>query len=141
VGFFERPDPRVVQSADPTPPLAAAALKRHMLAFAICFLASAGVYAANVEAGLHPSAVTRGSIVAAPPHALVTIERDGHGIPHIRAANEHDLYFGEGYVQGSDRLFQLDLSRCRSIGGPLDQTQLRGGIWRKSRTLSQSLRQ
>ena len=49
MGFFERPDPRVVQSADPTPPLAVvAALKRHMLAFAICFLASAGAYAANV---------------------------------------------------------------------------------------------
>ena len=134
MGFFERPDPRVVQSADPTPPLAVvAALKRHMLAFAICFLASAGVYAANVEAGLHPSAVTRGSIVAAGLHAPVTIERDGRDIPHIRAANEHDLYFAEGYVQGSDRLFQLDLSRRYAYGrlaevfGPkalaLDRTQ------------------
>lgn len=117
MGFFERPDPRVVQSADPTPPLAVvAALKRHMLAFAICFLASAGVYAANVEAGLHPSAVTRGSIVATGLHARVTIERDGRDVPHIRAANEHDLYFAEGYVQGSDRLFQLDLSRRYAYG-------------------------
>jgi len=117
VGFFERPDPRVVQSADPTPPLAVvAALKRHMLAFAICFLASAGAYAANVEVGLHPSAVTRGSIVATGLRAPVTIERDGRDIPHIRAANEHDLYFTEGYVQGSDRLFQLDLSRRYAYG-------------------------
>jgi penicillin amidase len=117
VGFFERPDPRVVQSADPTPPAAVVgALKRHVLAFAICFVASAGAYAANVEAGLHPSAATRGSIVATGLDALVTIERDTRDIPHIRAANEHDLYFAEGYVQGSDRLFQLDLTRRYAYG-------------------------
>jgi penicillin amidase len=117
VGFFERPDPRVVQSADPTPPAAVvAALKRHMLAFAICFVASAGVYAANVEAGLHPNAVTHGSVVATGLDASVTIERDVRDIPHIAAANEHDLYFAEGYVQGSDRLFQLDLSRRYAYG-------------------------
>jgi penicillin amidase len=117
VGFFERPDPRVAQSADPTPPAAVvAALKRHVLAFAICFVASAGAYAANVESGLHPTAVTRGSIVATGLEAPVTIERDGRDIPHIQAANEHDLYFAEGYVQGSDRLFQLDLSRRYAYG-------------------------
>jgi penicillin amidase len=116
VGFFERPDPRVVQSADPTPSAAVvAALKRHVLAFAICFVASAGAYAANVEAGLHPSAA-RGSIVATGLDASVTSDRDGRDIPHIRAANEHDLYFAEGYVQGSDRLFQLDLSRRYAYG-------------------------
>ncbi len=87
-----------------------------MLAFAICFLASAGAYAANVEAGLHPSAVTRGSIVVTGLDAPVTIERDERDIPHVRAANEHDLFFAEGYVQGSDRLFQLDLSRRYAYG-------------------------
>ena len=117
MGFFERRDPRVVQSADPTPLAAVvAAVKRHMLAFAICFLASAGAYAANVEVGLHPSAVTRGSIVATGLDAPVTIERDERDIPHVRAANEHDLFFAEGYLQGSDRLFQLDLSRRYAYG-------------------------
>ena len=68
------------------------------------------------ERGCTQAAVTRGSIVAAGLHAPVTIERDGRDIPHIRAANEHDLYFAEGYVQGSDRLFQLDLSRRYAYG-------------------------
>jgi penicillin amidase len=117
VGFFERPDPRLILSADPTPTAAvAAALKRHALAFAVCLLAIAGAYAATVETGLHSTAVTRGSIVAKGLYAAVTIVRDGRDIPHIRAANEHDLYFAQGYAQGSDRLFQLDLSRRYAYG-------------------------
>jgi penicillin amidase len=79
-------------------------------------LAIAGAYAATVEVGLHSSAVTRGSIVAKGLYAPVTIVRDGRDIPHIRAANEHDLYFAQGYAQGSDRLFQLDLSRRYAYG-------------------------
>jgi penicillin amidase len=43
--------------------------------------------------------------------APVTIARDARGIPHIRAANEHDLYFAQGFAEGSDRLFQMDLLR------------------------------
>jgi penicillin G amidase len=117
VGFFERPDPRLIQSADPTPPAAvAAALQRDAWAFAICLLAIAAAYAASVVAGLHAIAVTRGSIVASGLYAPVTIVRDRRDIPHIRAANEHDLFFAEGYAQGSDRLFQLDLSRRYAYG-------------------------
>ena len=117
VGFFERPDPRLIRSADPTPPAAiAAALKRDALAFAVCLLAIAGAYAATVYAGLHATAVTRGTIVARGLYAPVSIVRDRRDIPHIRAANQHDLYFAEGYAQGSDRLFQLDLSRRYAYG-------------------------
>ncbi|MBV8246801.1 MAG: penicillin acylase family protein [Candidatus Eremiobacteraeota bacterium] len=43
--------------------------------------------------------------------APVTIARDERGIPHIKAQNEHDLFFADGYVEGSDRLFQMDLIR------------------------------
>jgi penicillin amidase len=117
VGFFERPDPRLILSADPTPPAAvAAALKRHVLAFAVCLLAIAGAYAAAVDAGLHATAVTRGTIVVRGLYAPVSIVRDQRDIPHIRAANQHDLYFAQGYAQGSDRLFQLDLSRRYAYG-------------------------
>jgi penicillin amidase len=38
----------------------------------------------------------------------------------VRAANEHDLFFAEGYVQGTDRLFQLDLYR-RLVSGRLGE--------------------
>ena len=78
--------------------------------------AIAGAYAANVEAGLHNAAVARGRIAVAGLHAPVTIVRDRRGIPHISARNDHDLYFAEGYVQGSDRLFQLDLTRRYAYG-------------------------
>ncbi len=123
-----------MQSADP-PPLGAiaAALKRHALALTICFVAVAGAYAANVEIGLHRAAATRGSFVTSGLYDPVTIARDQRGIPHIRAQNEHDLYFAEGYVEGSDRLFQLDLTRRYAYGRlaevfgmkalPLDEAQ------------------
>ena len=117
MGFFERPDPRLIRSADPSPPAAVAgALKRDALAFAVCLLAIAGAYAATVYAGLHATAVTRGTIVARGLYAPVSIVRDRRDIPHIKAGNEHDLYFAEGYAQGSDRLFQLDLSRRYAYG-------------------------
>ncbi|MGC9992531.1 MAG: penicillin acylase family protein [Candidatus Cybelea sp.] len=117
VGFFERPDPRLIRSADPTPPAAiAAALKRHALAFAVCLLGIASAYAATVERGLHATAVTRGTVGVRGLDAPVTIARDRRDIPHIRAANDHDLYFAEGYAQGSDRLFQMDLSRRYAYG-------------------------
>jgi penicillin amidase len=117
VGFFERPDPRIVASADPAPLGAVAAtLKRHALAFAVGVLAVVAAYAADVGLGLRDSARTSGSAVAQGLRDTVTIVRDRRDVPHIRAANDHDLYFAEGYVQGSDRLFQLDLTRRYAYG-------------------------
>lgn len=46
----------------------------------------------------------------------VTIERDGLGIPTIRAQNRRDLAFGTGYVHGQDRFFQMDLLRRNAAG-------------------------
>src|SRR5438034_9929695 len=39
----------------------------------------------------------------------VEIVRDRWGVPHIRAANRWDLFFAQGYVQASERLFQMEL--------------------------------
>ncbi|MGA2759002.1 MAG: penicillin acylase family protein [Candidatus Cybelea sp.] len=86
------------------------------MAFAVCLLAIVGGYAATVDAGLHASAVTRGAVVVKGVYAPVSIVRDRRDVPHIRASNQHDLYFAEGYAQGSDRLFQLDLSRRYAYG-------------------------
>lgn len=41
----------------------------------------------------------------------VTVLRDGRGIPYIEAANDADLYFAQGYVTASDRLWQMDMMR------------------------------
>jgi penicillin G amidase len=70
-----------------------------------------GLYAGNIAIGMHSTATVVGSISDAGVQAPVQILRDGRGVPHIRAANEHDLFFAEGYVQAQDRLFQLDLLR------------------------------
>src|SRR5437762_1693690 len=50
----------------------------------------------------------------------VTVRRDGRGIPYIEAANDEDLFFAQGYVTASDRLWQMDLQR-RSARGELSE--------------------
>ena len=50
--------------------------------------------------------------------APVTVQRDVNGVPHITAANDHDLFFMQGRVHAEDRLFQMDLLR-RSAAGTL----------------------
>lgn len=70
-----------------------------------------GLYAGNIAIGMHSTATVAGTISGSGVHAPVQILRDGRGVPHIRASNDHDLFFAEGYVQGQDRLFQLDLLR------------------------------
>jgi penicillin G amidase len=40
----------------------------------------------------------------------VDVVRDRWGVAHVTAANLHDLWFAQGYVSASDRLFQLDLT-------------------------------
>lgn len=50
----------------------------------------------------------------------VTIRRDERGIPYIEATNDEDLYFAQGYVTASDRLWQMDLQR-RTARGQLSE--------------------
>jgi penicillin amidase len=48
----------------------------------------------------------------------VTIRRDERGIPYVEASNDDDLYFAQGYVTASDRLWQMDLLR-RNVRGEM----------------------
>jgi penicillin amidase len=48
--------------------------------------------------------------------ASVEIIRDRWGIPHIYAANHHDLFFAQGFVHAQDRLWQLELNRRLATG-------------------------
>lgn len=41
----------------------------------------------------------------------VRIERDGKGVPHLRANGEADLFFAQGFVHAQDRWTQMDLQR------------------------------
>ncbi|HEX3867745.1 MAG TPA: penicillin acylase family protein [Gemmatimonadaceae bacterium] len=46
----------------------------------------------------------------------VEVFRDGAGISHIYAKNEHDLFFAQGYSAAGDRLFQLEMWRRQATG-------------------------
>jgi penicillin G amidase len=48
----------------------------------------------------------------------VEVVRDNWGVPHIYAANLHDLFFAQGFVQAQDRLWQMDMYR-RTYEGKL----------------------
>ena len=48
--------------------------------------------------------------------ANVTVRRDVRDIPYIEAATDPDLYFVQGYVTASDRLWQMDLMRRLARG-------------------------
>lgn len=43
--------------------------------------------------------------------APVIIRRDGHGVPHIDAATQDDLFVAQGYITAQDRLWQMDSLR------------------------------
>ncbi len=77
-------------------------------------------YCLSALAGALSSAQTSGTIRGSAVHRPAVVYRDARGIPHIRAADEHDAFFAEGFVQGSDRLFQMDLFR-RYIYGQLSE--------------------
>jgi len=69
-----------------------------------------------IAGGRDATGVLSGTGVRAP----VRIVRDARGIPHVRAQSERDAFFAEGYLQGSDRLFQIDLYR-RVVAGRLTE--------------------
>ena len=48
--------------------------------------------------------------------APVIVRRDAHGMPHIEAATEEDLFMAQGYVTSQDRLWQMDLLRRNANG-------------------------
>src|SRR6185369_6072877 len=48
--------------------------------------------------------------------APVSVQRDAHGVPHIRAASLDDLVLAQGFITAQDRLFQMDLLRRHAAG-------------------------
>ena len=57
-----------------------------------------------------------GSIHLAGLTAPVTVQRDSHGVPHIRAQKLDDLLFAQGYITAQDRLWQMDMLRRHGAG-------------------------
>lgn len=48
--------------------------------------------------------------------APVEIRTDDHGIPHLFAKNEEDLFFAQGFITAGERMFQMDLTRLAGRG-------------------------
>src|ERR1700739_1401611 len=66
-----------------------------------------------------PAAAIRLAPQGAPDlSAPVTVRRDQHGVPHIDAATQEDMFVAQGYVTAQDRLWQMDAYR-RSANGEL----------------------
>ena len=59
---------------------------------------------------------TSGRIALAGLGAEVTVTRDAHGIPTIRAQSDADAAFALGFVHAQDRFFQMDLMRRYGAG-------------------------
>ena len=59
-----------------------------------------------------------GDVLVSGLQSSVSIERDVHGVPTVRADNREDLALALGFLHAQDRFFQMDLMR-RSAGGQL----------------------
>jgi len=57
-----------------------------------------------------------GSLSVSGLHAPVSVLRDQHGVPSIRAASMDDLIFTQGFLTAGDRLFQMDSIRRHAAG-------------------------
>ena len=88
-------------------------MKKQIVAFLIQVLFLFLCLAPPVVAQQSP---VNNSISVAGLRDRVTIRRDERGIPYIEAKNDEDLYFAQGYVTASDRLWQMDLFRRTERG-------------------------
>ena len=70
---------------------------------------------------------TQGRLQLAGLEGRIEVRRDRWGVPHITAGSRHDLWFGEGFCHGQDRLWQIDLYR-RIGSGRLSEIAGRPGL-------------
>src|ERR1041385_1277842 len=89
------------------------ALVRSVIASLLVFAGSWSVIPANAQPA--PQTLTIAGL-----RERVTVRRDERGIPYIEAANDQDLYFAQGYITASDRMWQMDLLR-RTVRGELSE--------------------
>ena len=85
-------------------------------------------------------AKTSGTLKLAGLPAPVTVTRDSHGVPRIRAGNGDSAFFALGFVHAQDRFFQMELMRragagrlAEVLGAPaldMDRHMRRLGIYR-----------
>jgi penicillin G amidase len=120
-------NPDVVPDAPLTPEEAALKAERRRIFFRIVIILSSlviitaivGLVIARhwVRQTMSDSLPQLDGAVAIPGlSAPVTIQRDNHGVPHIRAASLDDLVLAQGFVTAQDRLWQMDALRRHAAG-------------------------
>ncbi|MGH2585708.1 MAG: penicillin acylase family protein, partial [Dehalococcoidia bacterium] len=57
-----------------------------------------------------------GTLTLAGLRAPATLRRDAFGVAHIRAENEYDAWFAQGFAAAQDRLWQMEYDRRRAVG-------------------------
>ncbi|MDE2573416.1 MAG: penicillin acylase family protein, partial [bacterium] len=67
---------------------------------------------------LAPRPQTAGRLAISGLQGPVSVVRDARGFPYVSARSLHDAYEAQGYLEGEDRLFQMDVLR-RFVGGRL----------------------
>lgn len=82
-------------------------LKRFIVFIALPLLIAAGFAVSSMWRSL-PEADTRLSAAGRQP---VRIVRDEHGVPHVSASRDEDVYFAMGYVHAQDRMWQMEFQR------------------------------
>ncbi len=83
-------------------------------AVVVVILIGLGLWAYRQVAGSLPQ--LDGELTAGAIASDVVVERDGLGIPTIRAGNRIDLAAATGFAHAQDRYFQMDLLRRNSAG-------------------------
>ena len=83
-------------------------MHRTLATFALCAALSLDAVAQNPHSGA--------PLPLSGLHAAAQVTRDVYGIAHVKAGNDHDLYFMQGYVHAQDRLFQMDVTRRQASG-------------------------
>ncbi|MFO8057909.1 MAG: penicillin acylase family protein [bacterium] len=87
-----------------------------LLALAVAGSLVGCLYAVKTYKKDPPLPVLDGEVRAPGLSGTVDVYRDRHGVPHVFADSEHDLFFGAGYVQAQDRLFEMVIIRAMAEG-------------------------
>jgi penicillin G amidase len=87
--------------------------------------AGVGIVAASAGALWHrlarrPLPQEEGTLEVEGLRAPLQVRRDRWGVPHIEAAQEADIWFGQGFCHGQERLWQMDFYR-RVVRGRLSE--------------------
>ncbi len=67
-----------------------------------------------------PLPQTEGELRVLGLEGTVEVRRDKWGVPHIRAGSDLDLWFGQGFCHGQDRLWQCEVYR-RVVSGRMSE--------------------